>query len=170
MHMLLFAGFALLLGSLASPAAGQYRAHSPWQIGAESTHDGHLRAPLAAQERKPPLNAGTVSLQILSGFGGGLVGGIVAYLPFAAREFGGQGEPDDAGLIAMALGFIGGSAAGVQLSSRIMGMKGSWAATLGGAAVGILGGPFLFFTMPAGATVGFNSTRTYLDTPGPEYP
>lgn len=162
-----FAAPALVLAVLASPAAGQYREHSTWQpLGVESAHDWHLRPFLVSQEPKPPLDTGVVSMQIFSGLGGGLAGAFVAWLPFGLGGLG--GEPvasDDVTIVAVLLGYFVGTAAGVQVSSRRLGMRGSWAATLGGAVAGVLGRPLVLFTMPVGATVGFNWTRAYVHPP-----
>lgn len=110
-------------------------------------------------EPRPPLPRGAVPMQILSGGAGGLAGAFVAFVPFALAAFNGKGMSDDAGIAAVLIGYYGGTVAGVHAYGRAIGLKGSWRATFLGAAVGILGGPAVLFTMPIGATIGFNSTR-----------
>lgn len=110
-------------------------------------------------EPRPPLPRGAIAMQILSGGAGGLAGAFVAFLPVALAGFDGEGVSENAAIAAVLIGYYGGTVAGVHAYSRTIGLKGSWGATFLGAAVGILGGPAVLFTMPIGATIGFNRTR-----------
>jgi hypothetical protein len=111
-------------------------------------------------EARPPISRGDMAGQVLSGGAGGLAGAFVAFLPIAMAEFGGgSGASDNATAAAVILGYYAGTVIGVQTYSRMIGLRGSWNATLVGAALGVLGGPAVLFTMPIGATIGFNRTR-----------
>ena len=116
------------------------------------------RAP--ADVTRPPVSRGDMTMQVLSGGAGGLLGAFVAFLPLAATTFGGNSKiSDNAAVTAVILGYYAGTAVGVQTYSRAIGLQGSWKATFLGAAIGVLGGPAVLVTMPIGATIGFNRTR-----------
>lgn len=149
------AGLALLLATTAGPVAAQLRLETPLQA-AVAGDTAPRSARLAA---RPELTAAKLSLQGLAGGAGGLAGAFVAFVPFAMASFGGNDPSDFAVVAAVIGGYYVGSVVGVQWMSRRLGMRGSWLATFGGAAAGVLGGPAVLVTMPIGATVGFDLTR-----------
>jgi hypothetical protein len=151
----------IVLGTVAAPAETQIR-ETELQVGT-AAYDGLLtpaRGPLA--QTRPPLSTEFVLMQAAAGLAGGIAGSLVMILPFAITEMGGKRDvPNSVPVVTGVLGYLAGSAAGVQVFSRRAGMRGSWWWTLGGATAGAIGGPAFLITVPAGATVGFNSTRRY---------
>lgn len=115
-----------------------------------------------AADPKPPISRAAMAMQAVAGGAGGLAGAFVAFVPLALKEFGGSGSnvSDNVAAGVVIAGYYVGTVAGVQAySNRALGLNGSWKATFLGAALGILGGPAVLFTMPIGATIGFNKTR-----------
>jgi hypothetical protein len=132
-------------------------------------------APRTAEPASPPRTAvqavatrapdtETLLRQTAAGLIGGLAGSLAILLPLAAVD---GGDSDDAMTVGALLGYLGGSAVGVQLYSHRIGLRGSWWGTLGGATIGALGGPVLILTVPLGAMVGFNVTPYTAPEPTP---
>ncbi len=152
---------AVALLAAAAPAHAQRAERARWPVP-----DSAPPRPARAAGRRatppagrPPVNLGVTAIQTLAGVGGGLAGAFVGFLPVAARSLGGQSPRTDAAIVPVILGYYAGTVAGVQLSGRSMGMHGSWKATALGAAAGVLGGPAVVFTMPLGATIGYQRSR-----------
>lgn len=114
-----------------------------------------------ASEPKPPLSGAAMATQAIAGGLGGLAGAFVAFVPLALDQFDGTTDvSDDTMVVAVIVGYYAGTIIGVQeYSKRALGLRGSWKATALGAALGVLGGPAVLFTMPIGATIGFDRTR-----------
>ena len=154
------ASLTLVAALVPSPAAAQRVAPALWTASAAPAASWSADSPAAAPPR-PPLTSGVVTMQLLSGAGGGLAGAFAGFLPFALAGIGGRGVNEDAAAVAGVVGYFVGTATGVQLYGRSAGMRGSWKATFGGAAVGLVGGPAVLVTFPVGAVVGYNRTREY---------
>ncbi len=99
--------------------------------------------------------------QLLAGNAGGLVGGLVGLL-IGLRFDRKKDMPAAATVAGTLIGWNLGVAAGVKFYSDRFGHRGSYLACLGGSAIGtigMVGGPLVFFTSPAGAVIGYNMTK-----------
>lgn len=159
-------GAALLLPVLTAPLAAQ-RAHAP-RIASPSDmgydHAAFLAGyePALEPERLPPRRAPAIRGQLPAGFAGLLVGTV---LGVGTGLMLGMGQDDANSFEAVAVtatlaGVLGGTTYGVYRFSKAKGLNGRAMPTFGGAALGLLGGPVMWVTVPIGARWGYNRSRT----------
>jgi hypothetical protein len=113
--------------------------------------------------QRPPLAAAPpIKGQYWAGLAGTVVGaaiGVTTGLLIGMGTDSGD-EFETAAVVATGLGILGGATYGVYRFSAAKGADGRAAATFGGAALGLIGGPFLWFTVPLGARWAYNRSRT----------
>lgn len=100
--------------------------------------------------------------QYWAGFAGTVVGaaiGVTTGLMIGMGTDSGE-EFETAAVVATGLGILGGATYGVYRFSAARGLDGRAAPTFGGAALGLLGGPVMWFTVPLGARWGYNRSRS----------
>lgn len=94
----------------------------------------------------------------LSGGVVGLVGGTALGLLVAAGDE--ASHPERTLLVAGAVGWLGGTTYALHRFSSVKGSPGKPVAALGGAVLGLVGGPVAILTVPLGARWAYNRTRT----------
>jgi hypothetical protein len=109
---------------------------------------------------RQPLPPGFVTQQAFVGLAGFSVGALAGGAVGAAMAPGEDGWDDLAGvLMGMIIGGTFGSSVAVYRFSNGKGYQSSYAATLVGSWMGLVGGPLLFVTVPMGSTIGYNVAR-----------
>jgi hypothetical protein len=142
-------------GAAALPASAALRsAVVPAGAGADSS-----------ARRRPPRDDRVIVRQVLAGGASGIGAAFAAAVPFALSGLGGRGLNETAFVVAASAAYVTGTVVGVHRAGRHYGLRGSVRGTLIGGAVGLLGGPAVLVTFPLGATVGYQRTRAYRESP-----
>jgi hypothetical protein len=154
----------LLLPLLTAPLTAQWapapRIAVPADLGFD--HAAFLAGYEPDFEPAPARRAPAIRGQFFAGFAGLIVG---ATLGVGTGLMLGLGQDDSNGFEAVALtatlaGILGGTTYGVYKFSQAKGANGRALPTFGGAALGLIGGPVMWVTVPLGARWAYNRSRT----------
>jgi hypothetical protein len=119
----------------------------------------------SSARRRPPRDNRVIARQVLVGGASGIGAAMVMVIPYALIAIGRGGLNDTPFLVTAGAAYVTGTVVGVHRAGRHHGLRGSVKGTLIGGAVGLLGGPAVFVTFPLGATVGYQRTRAYRESP-----
>ena len=148
------AGATVHPGAVAPPAG--------WALGSAIARAGAD----SSARRRPPRDNRVIVSQVLAGGVSGIGAAFAATVPFLlGAAGGGRGLNETPLLVTMGAAYVTGTVVGVHRAGKHHGLRGSVKGTLIGGAVGLLGGPAVFVTFPLGATVGYQRTRAYRESP-----
>jgi hypothetical protein len=119
----------------------------------------------SSTRRRPPRDNRIIASQVLAGGLTGFGGVVAMTIPYALSGLGGRKVNETSFVIAAGAAYVMGTVAGVHRAGKHHGLRGSVKGTLIGAAVGLLGGPAVLVTFPLGATMGYQRTRAYRESP-----
>jgi hypothetical protein len=116
----------------------------------------------ATAERAPRAAAPPIRGQFLAGFAGMVVGAAAGATTGIMIGYGSGDETtfETAAVVATLVGILGGTTYGVHKYSQAKGGDGSAGAAFGGSALGLLGGPLMWVTVPLGSRWLYNRSRT----------
>jgi hypothetical protein len=129
-------------------------------VSAQKFTASYLARP-ASDEQAPRAAAPPIRGQFLAGFAGMIVGGAAGALVGVVMGMGSDSETAfaNAAVITTLAGVLGGTTYGVYKFSQAKGGDGSVGAAFGGSALGLLGGPFIWVTVPLGSKWLYNRSR-----------
>lgn len=155
---------ALLLPLLTAPLTAQWAPAPRIAVPADLGFDHAAFLAGYEPEIVPEAARGAPAIrgQFLAGFAGLVVGTVVGV---GTGLMLGMGQDDTNGFEAVALtatlaGILGGTTYGVYKFSQAKGANGRALPTFGGAALGLVGGPLMWVTVPLGARWAYNRSRT----------
>jgi hypothetical protein len=130
-------------------------------VSAQQITASYLARP-ASTEQAPRAAAPPIRGQFLAGFAGMVVGAAAGVTTGIMIGYGSGDEAtfETAAVVGVLVGILGGTTYGVYKFSQAKGGDGNAGAAFGGSALGLLGGPLMWVTVPLGSRWLYNRSRT----------